>query len=74
MVSQHFDKFFIQRILLFFFIFLNKFISMHHRNFQTLATEMFKTQIPFSAKIVRKYLFPKQVTVIFIETIFFKGF
>ena len=47
---------------------------MHHRNFQTLATEMFKTQIPFSAKIVRKYLFPKQVTVIFIETIFFKGF
>ena len=64
MVSQHFGNFFMK---------LNKFVSMHHKNFQTLATEMFETQRLLPAKILEKYLFPKQVTIIFIETIFLKA-
>ena len=42
-----------------FFIFSNKSVSMHHRNFQILATEMLKTQRRLSAKILRKILVPK---------------
>ena len=34
-----------------FFYFLNKSVSMHHRNLQILATEMFKTQRRLSAKV-----------------------
>ena len=34
-----------------FFIFLNKPVSMHHRNLQILVTEMFKTQRRLSAKL-----------------------
>ena len=56
-----------------FFSFLNKSVSMHDKNLQILVTEMFKTPRGLSAKILRKYLFPKQVSVILTETIFLNG-
>ena len=56
-----------------FFIFLNKSVSMHHKNFQTLATEMFETQRLLPAKILRKIFVPKTSYYSFYRNYFLKA-
>ena len=48
-------------------------VSIHHRKLQVLATEMFKIRRGLSPEILRKHLCPKQVSIIFAETILLKN-
>ena len=48
-------------------------VSIHHRKLQVLATEMFKIHRGLSPEILRKHLCPKQVSIIFAETILLKN-
>ena len=48
-------------------------LSIHHRNLQVLATEMFKIHRGLSPKFLRETLSPKQARIIFTETILLKN-
>ena len=48
-------------------------VSIHHRNLQVLATEMFKFTEVCLQKSYKTYLCPKQVRIIFVETILLKN-
>ena len=48
-------------------------VSIHHRNLQVLAMEVFKIHRGLSPEILRETLCPKQVRIIFAETILLKN-